>query len=69
MIQKWLPQNDILAHPNVKLFITHSGLFGTFEALANGVPLMMIPFFGDQYRNVTKNKYDFFLSYVINKLM
>ncbi|XP_031639549.1 UDP-glucuronosyltransferase 2B1-like [Contarinia nasturtii] len=51
MIKKWMPQNDILAHPKVILFISHGGLFGTSESLYHGVPLLLIPFFGDQHRN------------------
>lgn len=48
MISSWIPQRDILAHPNVKMFITHGGLLGTTEAVAEGVPVLGIPIFGDQ---------------------
>ncbi|XP_055313499.1 UDP-glucosyltransferase 2-like [Sitodiplosis mosellana] len=54
MIRKWCPQSDILAHKNVRLFISHAGMFGTFEAIARGVPILMIPFFGDQHRNAVR---------------
>lgn len=49
---KWLPQADVLGHPNVKVFITHGGLMGTMEAVYNGVPMVAIPLFGDQFHNV-----------------
>ncbi len=50
-IGKWLPQNDILAHPNVKLFISHCGKGGITEAKYHGVPILAIPIFGDQFSN------------------
>ncbi|KAH8249256.1 hypothetical protein KR032_007659, partial [Drosophila birchii] len=55
-LQKWLPQNDILAHPNVKVFINHGGLFGTQEALYHGVPMLGMPVHADQYSNVNQGK-------------
>ena len=41
-----------LAHPNVKLFITHGGLLGTTEANYEGVPMLAVPIFGDQKMNM-----------------
>lgn len=52
MIGKWLPQNDILAHPNLKLFISHCGKGGVTEAKYHGVPVLGIPLFAEQHGNV-----------------
>ncbi|XP_058795636.1 UDP-glucosyltransferase 2-like [Phymastichus coffea] len=51
-IMPWMPQQAVLAHPNTKVFVTHGGLGGTQEALYYGVPMIGIPLFGDQFRNV-----------------
>lgn len=48
MVRKWLPQDDILAHKNVKLFITHGGLLSCTESILRGTPVVGIPIFGDQ---------------------
>lgn len=50
-IMKWLPQQDVLRHPNIKLFITQAGLQSTEEALLNEIPLLALPFAGDQHYN------------------
>ncbi|XP_042182685.1 UDP-glucuronosyltransferase-like isoform X2 [Oncorhynchus tshawytscha] len=51
-VMKWLPQNDLLGHPKVKAFITHGGTHGIYEGICNGVPMVMLPLFGDQGDNV-----------------
>ncbi|XP_038131379.1 UDP-glucuronosyltransferase-like [Cyprinodon tularosa] len=64
---KWLPQNDLLAHPKAKLFMTHGGSHGIYEGVCNAVPMLMLPLFGDQGDNVHRmvsrsvaEKYDIF---------
>lgn len=54
LMRSWMPQTDILAHKNVRLFITHGGLFGTTEGTSRGVPMLFMPVFGDQFRNAAK---------------
>lgn len=53
-IKSWWPQDDILAHRNVKVFITHGGLLGSTEAIFHGVPVIGIPIFGDQELNMAR---------------
>ncbi|KAB0792678.1 hypothetical protein PPYR_14637 [Photinus pyralis] len=54
IISKWLPQQDVLRHPNIKLFITQGGLQSSDETIYTGVPIVGMPFFGDQMANIKK---------------
>lgn len=36
------------------MFITHGGTHGIYEGICNGVPMVMIPLFGDQVDNVLR---------------
>ncbi|XP_066284085.1 UDP-glucuronosyltransferase 2C1-like [Branchiostoma lanceolatum] len=51
---EWLPQNDLLAHPKTRAFITHAGSNGLYEALHHGVPMVCLPLFGDQPANAAR---------------
>lgn len=51
MIAKWVPQQDVLRHKNIKLFITQGGLQSLEEAFYVGVPVVVMPYFGDQGSN------------------
>jgi glucuronosyltransferase len=52
---EWIPQNDILAHANTKLFVSHCGANGQYEALYHGVPMLCLPLFGDQTYNAKRS--------------
>ncbi|XP_059613972.1 UDP-glucosyltransferase 2-like [Phlebotomus argentipes] len=52
VIKKFVPQNDLLAHPNMKLFISHCGLLSTQESVWYGVPILGLPVFADQFKNL-----------------
>ncbi|XP_065697555.1 UDP-glucuronosyltransferase 1A1-like isoform X2 [Patagioenas fasciata] len=51
---KWLPQNDLLAHPKTRAFITHGGSHGIYEGICNAVPMVLMPLFGDQMDNAKR---------------
>ena len=50
----WLPQNDLLGHPNTKVFVSHCGKNGQYEALYHAVPVVAMPLFGDQPYNAER---------------
>ncbi|KAK9515101.1 hypothetical protein VZT92_025772 [Zoarces viviparus] len=56
MLVEWLPQNDILGHHKTKVFVTHGGTNGIYEAIYHGVPVLGIPLIFDQYDNVVRLK-------------
>lgn len=59
MTSNRLINESITAHKNTKAFMTHGGFLGCEEALYFGVPMIGIPLYADQPRNienfVTKN--------------
>ncbi|KAJ3641639.1 hypothetical protein Zmor_028135 [Zophobas morio] len=50
----WFPQQDVLAHRNIRAFVTQGGLQSIEEAISRGVPLIGMPFMRDQPMNVQK---------------
>ncbi|XP_057692643.1 UDP-glucuronosyltransferase 2C1-like [Corythoichthys intestinalis] len=54
LLVKWLPQNDLLAHPKTRVFVTHGGINGVQEAIYHGVPIVGLPLFFDQHDNLNR---------------
>ncbi|XP_055836559.1 UDP-glucosyltransferase 2-like [Episyrphus balteatus] len=54
MFRNWFPQDDLLAHKKLKLFITHGGKGSLVEAQYHGIPMLAIPVYGDQPANANE---------------
>ncbi|KAI3910181.1 hypothetical protein MKW92_026717 [Papaver armeniacum] len=48
---EWAPQEEVLNHPSVGVFFTHSGWNSTLESMVAGVPMVCWPHLADQQIN------------------
>merc|ERR1719234_94398 len=51
LLKSFLPQQDLLAHPNLKGFVTHAGYLSFEEALCHQIPMVATPICYDQFAN------------------
>ena len=54
LLVHWMPQNDLLGHPKIKLFVAHGGTNGVQEAIYHGVPILGLPLIFDQHDNLLR---------------
>lgn len=50
-VSDWCPQEKVLQHPSIAVFLTHCGWNSTLESISEGVPMICWPFFAEQQTN------------------
>lgn len=66
ILSHWFPQRDLFAQADIRVFITHGGTHSALEAIYYGIPIIGIPFVGEQYihvNNAVKHGYGILLEY------
>ena len=48
-VMSWIPQNDLLAHKDIKAFVSHVGHNSLYESAYHGVPVVAVPLYADQF--------------------
>lgn len=51
LLASWCPQEQVLKHPSIGVFLTHCGWNSMLESICGGVPVICWPFFGEQQTN------------------
>lgn len=51
MLASWCPQEKVLSHSSIGVFLSHMGWNSTIESICNGIPMVCWPFFAEQQTN------------------
>ena len=51
LLASWCPQDKVLAHPSIGVYLTHCGWNSTLESVSTGVDVICWPFFAEQQTN------------------